>query len=203
MVATQWIVKLIGIGNPEDRLFALETVGGVDPIDGVEDFVGWHLQRFSFTTDGSGQFAVTLAHTPLGITNCFCMVAEDQRVIAPVSLVGDVLTVQKRKLVYDKADTPTGLVTGQPGGVSIASALTSTGATDTGGGGGSISVTTGAVGGGAGDAVTDVSFTPGGSGGPHTHTIDSLYDHRHGLTYTPTSLGVAGSEATVLLVLYQ
>lgn len=202
-MATEWIIKLYPFGNPEDRQFIMKTVGGV----GVEDFAGFHLEEFSFTTHATtGQATVTLRNTPLSLAQCYCIVGEDQRVIAPVSLGGvdgKDLTVQKRKLLYDKPATPVNGVSNAPSGVTVASASgevtgdTAPTATST----PTLTPATDGSGAGPDDSISDVSIVTTVSS--HHHTMNTLYDHKHTLTFSPTSFVAATSEATKLLVLYR
>jgi hypothetical protein len=203
------IVKLVPIGQPEDRMFEEIIVGGTDDLSALADFVGWHLERFTgLTTDALGQVTVSLSDTPTAITSCFCFVAEDERIVAPLTLTGAParnLKVQKRKLLYDKANNPGSTsVTGAPGGVTVASSSgQSTGATTAINQSTAVNGDAAAFSGvGSGDAQrTGTAHTH--TQDPHAHTMNVLYQHGHTLTHTATSLVAAASEATVLLVLYR
>lgn len=175
----------------------------------ISDFAGWHLQKFSFTTDASGQATVTLKAIPGALNQCFCFIAEAERHIEPIGLSGKDLTIQKRKHLYDKPRTPINGPSNLPVGTSIATGPFDTGDTSppfSGGGGGSVDATSGSVGGGVGDAIVSVgavSVSVSGTVDPHHHTVDQLIDHKHTLTFDHTSLDIADGETTVLLVLFQ
>lgn len=200
----QQLVKLIQWGSAENHIFAFEVVGG------APGFPGYSVEEFTGTTDGSGEMTVTLSRAPAHLAGCFCMVGEDERVIAPISVGGTggkVLTLRKRKLKYDKPQDShtdhTGAVESStaPSGIAVSSSAQHTGdtapaATSTGPG-----ATTAPVGGAAGDAVVSVGGVTT-TVDAHHHSMDFLYDHKHKLTFDSTSLELAVSEATRVLVLY-
>lgn len=167
----EWIVKLIPFGNPEDHLSVIKTVGG-EP--GFGDFVGWHLEQFSFTTDVAGQAVVVLNHPAASHTSCYCITTDDQRIIRPLGLASSInLTVQKYKLAYDKPATPISSPSNAPTGVTVAATSGQEAAT----------------------------FNGGGSGDALRNAV--LYDHKHTLSFTQTVIPIAASESTHLLVLYK
>lgn len=171
MAGTEWIVKLIPIGNPESKLYVIETVGGAS---GTNDFIGWHLDQFTFTTHATLATAtVLLAHAPSSIASCYCLVAESQRIITPTSLSGSSLTVTKYGLLYDKPATNTGVPTAVPSGVTIETTNSRTAAA--------------LDAGGTGNALRD----------------GTLFDHKHALSFAQVSLPLAVSESTRMVVLYK
>lgn len=205
MSGTQQLVQLIPVGNEENHIFAFKVVGG------TPGFPGYAAEEFTGTTDGSGQMTVVLSRAPAHLAGCFCLTGEDERVIAPLSISSSThLLLQKRKLVYDKPQdsgtNKTGLIHSgsQPGSVSIAASATNTGDTaPPASSSSSASTTGGPVGGGAGGAVISVdSVSTTTTVSAHHHSIDSVYDHKHDLAFTPTSLVPAIAEAYRVLVIY-
>lgn len=167
----EWIVKLIPFGNPESKLFVIESQGG-EP--GFGDFVGWHLDQFTFTTNGTtGQATCLLSHAPSSIASCYCMVAESQRIITPTSLTGSSLTITKYKLLYDKPASPISVPSNVPSGVTVST----------------------------NNSEPAAAFAGGGSGNALRDAI--LFDHKHTLSFTATALPLALSESTRMLVLYK
>lgn len=167
----EWIVKLIPIGNPESKLFVIETQGG-EP--GFGDFVGWHLDQFTFTSDiTTAQAIVLLSHSPSSIASCYCLVAESQRIITPTAILGSSLTVTKYKLAYDKPASPVGAPSNLPSGVTVASSQPNH----------ALQIDAA----GTGFALAD----------------QLLYDHKHTLSFTQTVLPLATNESTRMLVLYK
>lgn len=166
----EWVVKLVPFGNPEDKLFVIATQGG-EP--GFGDFIGWHLEQFTFTTDAAGQKVVTLAHAPTSLNTCYCLTSDPGRHIEPTSLTTTALTVSKFKLAYDKANTPTGTPTNLPAGVSSVSS----------------------------NPQHALQVDAGGTG--YALADGVLYDHKHAIAYTQTVVPIAASESTHLLVLYK
>lgn len=72
------------------------------------------------TTNVTGKLYLTLNHTPKSLNDIVIgygyNTISQNRVIAPKALVGKVLEARVKKLMYDKADTPTNTDVGSVGG---------------------------------------------------------------------------------------
>lgn len=196
----QQFVKLIQIGSPENHIYSFEVVGG------APGFPGYSAEEFSGTTDGSGQATVVLSRAPAHLAGCFCLLGEDERTMMPVSIAsGTHLLLQKRILKYDKpldsGASKTGLATDPQGGAAIAGAAFNT-ADTTPTASVSHSETTGTPTPGVGGAAVLSVDTVSATVSAHHHSVGSVIDHKHLLTFTATSLKPAVSEAFRVLVLY-
>lgn len=84
-----------------------------------------YMDRFSgLSTDASALIAVGLTYTPKSVNHIQFQIGRDASMVLMMyvaGLIGKQLTIQVKKIVYSKADSPTSSVDGETGGVGGAS----------------------------------------------------------------------------------
>lgn len=152
-------------------------------------------EKFSVTTDTNGQASVSLSHPIEDVDNVAIFVQNELRIADFVSLSTGTVTFDVRIVPtsYERASSVGG-VTGQPSGVSIANAVTSTTTQNT--------STKAAYDSGRGRTGYNYAV------GNHTHEVTHIYQHSHSVSNTVTELQsnsnalLAGGETIDVVISY-
>lgn len=133
------------------------------------------------TTDENGEVELTLTRTPTSIENISVLTGNTGFVATAKALVSKTLTLQVRKMKYDKATSTTGNLIGLPSGVTEQSTKQNTDYK---------SLPSSNFGGeGSGEIVT--------GNGNHNHGVSFEYSHNHNIATTETDMPLANSEANL------
>lgn len=148
------------------------------------DYAGdvFTMESFTGTTDGSGDLVVNLANTPKGDASIVVFCTTALTTVEFVSRSVAAVTLRFRNLKYDKTDrggAGVGSVDNEPVGVNLITAA---------------SYSTSAV----GTAVNDSSGQT--TSPPHSHTVDSMFQHDH--TFTVTNIPIVNTGAVAVTVGY-
>jgi len=132
-------------------------------------------EKFSISTDGSGQATIELSSSPNESENIAIFVQNELRVADFVSESNGTVTVNIRVLPTSQEKvTSVGNVQNQPNGVSVETSVTKTESND-----------------GTDNNVYETDI--GGSGGDvasanHRHEVTHIYEHEHGVNTTTAEL---------------